>query len=152
MSEEQERRPRFGVLRRGNGESRTVVFYPHESLPNTFVCHYADNEEVAVVDAKNGDRIQVDNLAPGQAIFIEYPNQPGPVRGRLKSDKDKDMAENENNEDKAKDPNAGGRASLVSPALCSSWCSPSRASFGRSDERDLRGRHVRLVGQVAQRD
>ena len=107
MSEELEFRPRFGVLRRHDGTMRTVVFYPHETLPNTFVCHYADNEQVAVVDAKAGDRIQVDNLAPGQAIFIEYPNQPGPVRGRLKSDKDKDdMAENENTEDKVKDPNA----------------------------------------------
>src|SRR6187402_2528403 len=85
LSEQQAFRPRFGVLYRHDGDRRTVVFYPHESLPDTFVCHYADTEEVAIVDAKAGDRIQVDNLAPGQAIYINYPDQPGPVRGRLQS-------------------------------------------------------------------
>ena len=100
MTEELAFRPRFGVLRRANGETRTVVFYPHESLPDTFVCHYADNEEVAIVDAKAGDRIQVDNLAPGQSIYINYPDKPGPVRGRLQSDREKAMTDS--NEEKTK--------------------------------------------------
>lgn len=95
MTEPMQNRPRFGVLRRGNGEQRTVVFYPHEKLPAVFVAHYADTEEVAVVDKTVGDRIQVDNLAPGQSIFIEYPNTAGPVRGRLQSDREKEMTENE---------------------------------------------------------
>ena len=105
MTEEQPFRPRFGVLYRHDGERRTVVFYPHQDKPDTFVCHYADTEEVAVVDAKAGDRIQVDNLGPGQAIYINYPDTPGPVRGRLQSDRDKEMTENENkpeNTDKSK--------------------------------------------------
>jgi hypothetical protein len=110
MTEEQTFRPRFGVLYRHNGETRTVVFYPHESLPDTFVAHYADTEEVAVVDAKAGDRIQVDNLAPGQAVYINYPDKPGPVRGRLESDRNKEMAENEN---KPKDPNGWWKALLT---------------------------------------
>ncbi len=103
MTEEQAKRPRFGVLRRGNGEERTVVFYPHESRPDTFVCHYADTEEVAVVDKAAGDRIHFDTLAPGQSIWIQYPDTPGPVRGRLQSDREKEMAEKE---DKPRDPNA----------------------------------------------
>ena len=102
MTEELAFRPRFGVLRRANGETRTVVFYPHESLPDTFVCHYADNEEVAIVDAKAGDRIQVDNLGPGQSIYINYPDKPGPVRGRLQSDRNAEMS---TDIQKPKDPN-----------------------------------------------
>lgn len=112
MTEEQSFRPRFGVLRRHDGETRTVVFYPHESLPNTFVAHYADTEEVAIVDAKAGDRIQVDNLAPGQVIFINYPDKPGPVRGRLQSDRNKDMAENEK-DNKPSDPGAWWKILVV---------------------------------------
>ena len=114
MSQNQESRPRFGVLYRHNGERRTVVFYPHEDKPETFVCHYADTEEVAVVDAKAGDRIQVDNLGPGQAIYINYPNTPGPVRGRLESDRSKDMEIQ-----KQRDPNGWwkGLATLAGIAL-----------------------------------
>lgn len=111
MSEEQTFRPRFGVLRRHNGETRTVVFYPHESIPNTFVCHYADTEEVAIVDAKAGDRIQVDNLAPGQNIYINYPDKPGPIRGRLQSDRNKEMADS--NETKPKNPNGWWQGLVV---------------------------------------
>jgi len=98
MTEEQMFRPRFGVLYRYDGERRTVVFYPHESLPDTYVCHYADTEEVAIVDAKAGDRIQVDNLGPGQAIYINYPDTPGPVRGRLESDRNAEMTDSNKDE------------------------------------------------------
>jgi hypothetical protein len=100
MTEEQPSRPRFGVLYRHNGERRTVVFYPHSEKPDTFVCHYADTEEVATVDAKAGDRIHFDTLGPGQSIYINYPDTPGPVRGRLKSDRSAEM----NNETKPRDP------------------------------------------------
>jgi hypothetical protein len=91
-----EHRPRFGVLRRHTGEQVTIVFYPHESLPNTFVAHDAKTEEVVIVDAKAGDRIHVDTLVPGQTIYINYPDKPGPVRGRLQSDREKEMTENNN--------------------------------------------------------
>lgn len=110
MSEEQPFRPRFGVLHRHDGERRTVVFYPHQDLPDTFVAHYADTEEVAVVDAKAGDRIHVDTLGPGQAIYINYPDKPGPVRGRLQSDRSKEMSDNEN---KPRDPQAWWKALLT---------------------------------------
>ena len=110
MTEQQASRPRFGVLYRHNGETRTVVFYPHSDKPDTYVAHYADTEEVAVVDAKAGDRIAVDNLPPGQAIYINYPDKPGPVRGRLQSDRNAEMS---TEIQKPKDPNGWWKALLT---------------------------------------
>lgn len=115
MSEEpQSVRPRYGALHRANGETRTVYFLPHESMPDTFVAHYADDEEVAVVDAKGGDRIYVDVIGPGQSIYIQYPSSAEPVRGRLKKDKENDMNENNN---KPRNPNGWWQGLVVLASL-----------------------------------
>lgn len=67
-------RPRFGQLRRRDGTSVPLVFYPTDD-PLVFVGRFADSEEP--VRLGPGDGATVDVIGPGQAVVFETPGDPG---------------------------------------------------------------------------
>jgi hypothetical protein len=63
-------RPRYGVLRRGDGRVDVLVFHEDPLQRNTFVGLLADDESADVEFNPATDTISYDALAPGQTVRL----------------------------------------------------------------------------------